>query len=143
MISWGPDSSLERERKIRHRLFMFSIKREIRHFHRRSSAVTAKKLYKNSVTYLQSCCFTNQRHCFFAVLVAVVVVVAKVPFCPAYREVTGSHCFFVFCRLVPLISFVVVRPSCVQKWILLEWLFSVLPFLVFPIQGMQAIADTK
>ena len=33
LISWGPDSSLERERKIRRRLFTFSINREIRHFH--------------------------------------------------------------------------------------------------------------
>ena len=61
--------------------------------------------------------------------------------CQAYRELTGCHRFS--CRPVLLISCVVVRPSCVQKWILLEWLFSVLPFLVFPTQGMQAIADTK
>ena len=54
--------------------------------------------------------------------------------CQAYRELTGSHRFS--CRPVLLISCVVVRPSCVQKWILLEWLFSVLPFLVFPTQGM-------
>ena len=35
-LSWflrGPYSSLKRERKIRHRLFTSSIKREIRHFH--------------------------------------------------------------------------------------------------------------
>ena len=61
--------------------------------------------------------------------------------CQAYRELTGSHRFS--CRPVLLINCVVVRPSCVQKWILLEWLFSVLPFLVFPTQGMQAITDTK
>ena len=47
------------------------------------------------------------------------------------------------CRPVLLISCVVVRPSCVQKWILLEWLFSVLPFIVFPTQGMHAVKDTK
>ena len=58
-----------------------------------------------------------------------------------YRELTGCHRFS--CRPVLLISCVVVRPSCVQKWILLEWLFSVLPFLVFPTQGMHAITDTK
>ena len=58
-----------------------------------------------------------------------------------YRELTGCHRFS--CRPVLLISCVVVRPSCVQKWILLEWLFSVLPFLLFPTQGMQAIWDTK
>ena len=61
--------------------------------------------------------------------------------CPTYRELTCCHRFS--CRPVLLISCVVVRPSCIQKWILLEWLFSVLPFLVFPTQGMQAIADTK
>ena len=61
--------------------------------------------------------------------------------CQAYRELTGCHRFS--CRPVLLISCVVVRPSCVQKWILLEWLFSVLPFLLFPTQGMQAIWDTK
>ena len=33
LIPWGPDSSLERARKIRRRLFTFSINREIRHFH--------------------------------------------------------------------------------------------------------------
>ena len=54
--------------------------------------------------------------------------------CQAYRELTGCHRFS--CRPVLLISCVVVRPSCVQKWILLEWLFSVLPFLVFPTQGL-------
>ena len=70
--------------------------------------------------------------------------------CPTYRELTCCHRFS--CRPVLLISCVVVRPSCIQKWILLEWLFSVLPFLVFPTQGMQAyleqaylvsVADTK
>ena len=33
LISWGPDSSLERARKVRRRLFTFSINRELRHFH--------------------------------------------------------------------------------------------------------------
>ena len=33
LISWGPHSSLERERKIRRRLFASSIKRENRKFH--------------------------------------------------------------------------------------------------------------
>ena len=61
--------------------------------------------------------------------------------CPTYRELTGCHCFS--CRPVLLISCVLVRPSCVLKWILLEWLFSVLPFLVFPTQGTHAITDTK
>ena len=59
----------------------------------------------------------------------------------SYRKLTGCHGFS--CRPVLLISCVVVHSRCVQKWILLEWLFSVLPFLVFPTQGMQAITDTK
>ena len=58
-----------------------------------------------------------------------------------YRKLTGCHGFS--CRPVLLISCVVVRSRCVQKWILLEWLFSLLPFLVFPTQGMHAITDTK
>ena len=33
MISCGPHTSLERERKIRRRLFTSSMKRKIRHFH--------------------------------------------------------------------------------------------------------------
>ena len=33
LISWGPHSSLERERKTHRRLFTSSIKLEIRHFH--------------------------------------------------------------------------------------------------------------
>ena len=33
LISWGPHSNLEREREFRRRLFMSSIKREIRHYH--------------------------------------------------------------------------------------------------------------
>ena len=44
--------------------------------------------------HLQSWCFANLTYCFNAVLVAVTVVVAKAPLCPAYREVTGSHCLF-------------------------------------------------
>ena len=30
--------------------------------------------------HVQSCCFANQSYCFFAVLVAVAVVVAKAPY---------------------------------------------------------------
>ena len=32
-------------------------------------------MYKKSVIHVQSCCFANQTYCFFAVLVAVRVVV--------------------------------------------------------------------
>ena len=65
LISWGPDSSLERERKIRRRLFTFSINREIRHFHVYCTFKVVL-LIKPIV--------------FFAVLVAVAVVVAKAPY---------------------------------------------------------------
>ena len=51
-------------------------------------------MYKKGVMHLQSWCFANLTYCFFAVLVAVTVVVAKAPLRPAYREVTGSHCLF-------------------------------------------------
>ena len=50
---------------------MFSINREIRHFY----VVVVQK----SVMHVQSCCCANQTYCFFAVLVAVAVVVAKAP----------------------------------------------------------------
>ena len=75
LISWGQDSSIERERKIRRRFFTFSINREIRDFH----VVVVQK----SVMHVQSCCCANQTYFFFfAVLVAVVVavVVAKAPY---------------------------------------------------------------
>ena len=35
-----------------------------------------KEMYKKSVLHVQSCCLANQTYCFFAVLVAVRVVVA-------------------------------------------------------------------
>ena len=50
------DSSLERERKIRCRLFKSSIKREIRHFH----VVVLWRRQRNvqkSVMHVQTCCF--------------------------------------------------------------------------------------
>ena len=37
--------------------------------------MTAKKCTK-SVMHVQSCCFANQTYCFFAVVVAVTVVIA-------------------------------------------------------------------
>ena len=58
-LSWflrGPYSSLKRERKIRHRLFTSSIKREIRYFH----VVVVQWLQRNvqkNVMSVQSCCF--------------------------------------------------------------------------------------
>ena len=66
----------ERERKIRRRLFTFSIKREIRHF----DVVVVQRQQRNlqkSVIHVQSCCFANQTFCFSAVLVVNAVVFAK------------------------------------------------------------------
>ena len=60
LISWGPHySSLEREREIGRRLFTFSIKREIRHFH----VVVVQWRQRNkqkSVMHVQSCCSTHK-----------------------------------------------------------------------------------
>ena len=55
---------------------MFCIKREIRHFHVVVFQLRQRNVQK-SVMHVQSCCFANQTYCFFAVLVAVAVVVAK------------------------------------------------------------------
>ena len=56
-------------------VFPSSTKREIRHFH----VVVVQRRQRNvqkKVMHVQSCCFANQTCCFFAVLVAVAVVVA-------------------------------------------------------------------
>ena len=56
LISWGPHSSLEREKEIRRRLFTSSIKLAIRHFH----VVVVQGRWRNvqkSVKHVQSCCF--------------------------------------------------------------------------------------
>ena len=56
-------------------VFPSSTKREIRHFH---DVVVQRRLRKvqKSVMHVQSCCFANLTYCLFAVLIAVVVVVA-------------------------------------------------------------------
>ena len=84
LISWGPHSSFEIERKIRYRLFTSSIKREIRDFHAVVVQWRQRNVQKN-VLHVQSCCFANQAYCFFDVLAAVAVVVAKAPYCVAGR----------------------------------------------------------
>ena len=64
LISWGRDSSFERERKVRRHLFTFSINREIRHFH----VVVVQWRQRNvqkTVLHVQSCCFANQTFFFF------------------------------------------------------------------------------
>ena len=55
---------------------MFSIKREIRHFHVVVFQLRQRNVQK-SVMQVQSCCFANQTYCFFAFLVAFAIVVAK------------------------------------------------------------------
>ena len=79
--SWflGDRTGLERERKNRPSLFTFSIKREIRHFHLIVVQWQQRNVQK-SVMHVQSCCFANWTYCFFAVVVAVGVVVVKAPF---------------------------------------------------------------
>ena len=55
---------------------MFSIKRAMRHFHVIVFQLRQRNLQRG-VMHVQSCCFANETYCFFAVLVAVAVVVAK------------------------------------------------------------------
>ena len=61
--SEGPYPSSEREIKFRRCLFMYSIKREIRHFH----VVVVHKRQRNvqkGVMHVQSCCFGYETYCF-------------------------------------------------------------------------------
>ena len=56
-------------------VFKSSTKREIKQFH----VVVVQRRLRNvqkSMMHVQSCCFANLIYCFFAVLVAVAVVVA-------------------------------------------------------------------
>ena len=58
LISWGPHSSLERERKSRVCLFTSCIKRKIRHFH----VVVVQSRQRNvrkRVMHVQSCYFAH------------------------------------------------------------------------------------
>ena len=58
-------------------VFPFSTKREIRHFHVLRALVQRRlRNVQKSVMHLQSCCFVIKTYCFFAVVVAVAVVVA-------------------------------------------------------------------
>ena len=80
LISWESHSSLEKERKIRPRLFMSSIKletREIRLLHVIIMQWRLRNVQK-SVLHVQSCCFALIL--YFFVLVVVAFVVAKAPF---------------------------------------------------------------
>ena len=55
---------------------MFSIKREMRHFDVVVFQLRQRNLQRG-VMHVQSCCFANETYCFFTVLVAVAVFVAK------------------------------------------------------------------
>ena len=58
-------------------VFPFSTKREIRHFHVVQALVQRRlRNVQKSVMHVQRCCFANLNLCFFAVVVAVAVVVA-------------------------------------------------------------------
>ena len=58
--SWGPQSCLERERKIHHRLFISSIRCEIKHCHIMIIVMQwQQRNVRNSVMHLQSCCFVS------------------------------------------------------------------------------------
>ena len=64
-----------KEKESRCLVFTSSTNRKIKHFH----VVVVQRRQRNvqeSVMHLQSCSFANQTYCFFAVLVAVAVVVA-------------------------------------------------------------------
>ena len=58
-----------------------STKREIRQFHVVVAQRRQKKMYKKGLMHVQSCRFVNETYSFFAVLVAVAVVVASAPPC--------------------------------------------------------------
>ena len=75
LISWGPHSSLERERKSRGCLFTSSIKHEIRHFHVVVVQCRQRNVQK-SVMHVQSCYFAHKTYCGLDVHVAVAVVVS-------------------------------------------------------------------
>ena len=81
LYSWRPHPSLERETKIRRRLFTSSIKRPISKFHIRVVQWRQSSVPKR-VMYVQSCCFGYKDYCFLDVLVAVAVVVANTPYFP-------------------------------------------------------------
>ena len=73
----GPYLSLEKERETFCVVFTYSVKQvhEIRKFHVAVMQRWLKNVQK-SVMHVQSCCFANITYCFFAILVAVAVVVA-------------------------------------------------------------------
>ena len=77
-ISWGPHSSLGRQRKIRHRLFTSSIKRAIRHFHVLVVQWRQRNVQK-SVMHVQSCCFLNKPIAFLTFSLASPSSLLKLP----------------------------------------------------------------
>ena len=79
LISWEPHSSLERERKILRRLFTSSIKCGIRHFQVVVLQVPQRNVQKLKREARAKLLFCLINLCFFDVLIAVTVVVAKAP----------------------------------------------------------------
>ena len=70
---------------------MFSVKREIRHFHVAVCKNSKLRHVQKSVLHVQSCCFI---FCFFDVLVAIPTLDLKVPFNltnSALFPVTAGH----------------------------------------------------
>ena len=74
LISWGPQSNLEGERKILRHLFTSSIKREIRHFH-----VIVAQRYKKAYCTCEVVFLLNKPIALLEFLIVVAVVVAKAP----------------------------------------------------------------
>ena len=78
LISWGPHSSLERERKFPRHFVTSMIKREIRHFPSQSCS-NSKEMYKKARCTCKLVVLLNNP-CCFDVLVAVTFVDAKTPY---------------------------------------------------------------
>ena len=71
--SWELYPCSEREKKLCRPLFTSSIKREITHF-RVVVVQWRQRNVQKSVLHVQSCCFAHSTHCFFDVLVAILVL---------------------------------------------------------------------
>ena len=82
----GTGLKLRKRKENSSSLVTFSINREIRHFHVVAVQWRQRNVQKSAMR-VQSCCFANHTCCFFAVLVAVAVVVAKAS---CYQRLFGS-----------------------------------------------------
>ena len=140
LISWGRDSSFERERKVRRHLLTFSINREIRHFH----VVVVQWRQRNvqkSVMHVQSCCFAHQTYRVFSLTWSASMQIYwnkrkrlhkkrvqlpqdwfgtptwpsfhcfGTPIWPPWRHVKTLYCFFFFAVLVAVAVVVAKLPT--------------------------------